>query len=280
MRYVLFLLLPKNWLSRLMGRIVRTRFPFGLHGLIRDRFIRFYRINTLEAEAPPSQYATLGDYFIRRLKKGERPIAPDSLVSPVDGLLTQSGWLESPDLWLTQVKGRRYSFSQLTRSRFKADSFSGGSFFTLYLAPHNYHRVHAPVSGEIVRAVHIPGALWPVNPWSVQTIDGLFAANERIIIEIKTTEGVALVILVGATNVGRISLAFTPDMLANEAHVKTIREWTPPSTLPIGKGEELGCFELGSTVVLLLDGALTQACKPDFPVAGGKPVKMGQGLSR
>ncbi len=263
-----------------MGRIVRIRFPFGLHGVIRDQFIRAYRIDTAEGEAPPNQYPTLGDYFIRRLKTGARTVASVPLVSPADGLLNQSGLLEAPELWLTQVKGRKYSFSQLTGNRCEASHFAGGSFFTVYLAPHNYHRVHAPVGGEVVRAIHIPGALWPVNPWSVRTIDGLFAVNERIIVEIKTPEGVALVILVGATNVGRITLAFNSEMMANVSNVKEIREWRPSRPLPIAKGDEVGCFELGSTVVLVLDGPLTRACNPEFPVSGGQPVRMGQGLTR
>jgi phosphatidylserine decarboxylase len=283
MFFRLLYLVPKNWLSYFMGVLVRARFPFGLSALIRDAFIRMYRIETAEAEKPVGHYATLGEFFIRRLKPGARPIAADALISPVDGTLTQGGRFDPADPKLKQIKGIDYSLRDLAGPGWDLSDYASGAFLTIYLAPYNYHRIHAPIAGKVVRCGHIPGALWPVNTWSVGHIPGLFVVNERILVELEGEAGKALVVMVGATNVGRITLDFHPGMIGNAWPRPPASVWVPPRPLALGKGEGLGCFELGSTVILILSQRLAEKVDPRWldPAsrgAAGETVRMGQGL--
>jgi len=281
MFFRLLYLVPKNWLSNFVGILVRTRYPFGLHAGIRDWFIRFYRIETAEAEYPVNRYPTLGEFFIRRLKPGSRPIATDAVISPVDGTLTQGGRFDPAQPKLKQIKGIDYALADLIGPGWDLAEYGSGGFLTIYLAPYNYHRIHAPIAGQVTRCAHIPGALWPVNTWSVSHIPGLFVANERIIVELAGETGKALVVMVGATNVGRITLDFHPGMIGNSGG-RSASEWAPPSPLKLEKGQGLGCFELGSTVILILSRALvgkTGARWLDPATRGANEVvRMGQGL--
>lgn len=276
-------LVPKNWLSYWVGKAVRARYPLGLSAFIRDWFIRFYRIETAEAEFAVERYPTMGDFFIRRLKPGSRPIAPDSLVSPVDGTLTQGGRFDRASPELKQIKGIDYSLQDLVGPGWDLAEYADGGFLTIYLAPYNYHRIHAPIDGRVSRCAYIPGALWPVNTWSVSHIPGLFVVNERIIVELEGQAGKALVVMVGATNVGRITLDFHPGMIGNERPGRPASQWIPPQPLALAKGEGLGCFELGSTVILILSRKLLGSLNPRWldPAsrgAAGEAVRMGQGL--
>ena len=281
----LLFLVPKNWLSFFVGVLVRIRYPFGLHTAIRDGFIRFYRIETSEAEHPVDHYPTLGEFFVRRLKPGARPIASGPLVSPVDGTLTQGGRFDPADPKLRQIKGIDYSLADFLGPGWDLAPYRSGAFLTLYLAPYNYHRIHAPIAGAITKCGHIPGALWPVNTWSVAHIPGLFVANERIIVELTGDAGSALVVMVGATNVGRITLDFHPGLVGNTLPRPQASQWIPPRALHLDKGQGLGCFEMGSTVVLILSQNLSAQIGTAWLEAAsggapGKAVRMGQGLGR
>jgi len=283
MFFRLLYLVPKNWLSYLVGKLVHARYPFGLHLFIRDWFIRFYRIETSEAEHPVGNYPTMGDFFVRRLKPGARPIAPDPIVSPVDGTLTQGGRFDPAAPKLKQIKGIDYSLGDLIGPGWDLSEYGSGAFLTIYLAPYNYHRIHAPISGQVGKCAYIPGALWPVNTWSVSHIPGLFVANERIIVELAGEAGKALVVMVGATNVGRITLDFHPGMIGNALPRPPASHWTPPRPLALEKGQGLGCFELGSTVILILSRTLADKTgarwlDPTARGASGEAVRMGQGL--
>jgi len=283
MFFRLLYLVPKNWLSSLVGFLVHARYPFGLHTAIRDWFIRFYRIETAEAEFPVDRYPTMGEFFVRRLKPGARPLALDALVSPVDGTLTQGGRFDPAQPKLRQIKGIDYSLADLIGPGWDLADYAQGGFLTIYLAPYNYHRIHTPIDGQVTRCAHIPGALWPVNTWSVSHIPGLFVANERIIVELDGEAGKALVVMVGATNVGRITLDFHPGMIGNPNPRRGASQWAPSSPLRLAKGEGLGCFELGSTVILILSRALVGKTGARwFEVASrganGEAVRMGQGL--
>ena len=281
----LLYLIPKNWLSRLVGWAVRRRWPFGLHLRIRNAFIRAYAVNVSEAEKPLDEYPTLGDFFIRRLKPGTRPLTASALVSPVDGMLTQRGGLETGSLRLTQIKGISYDLQALAGAGWDVSPYAGGAFLTFYLAPWNYHRIHAPAAGQVKAVRHIAGALWPVNRWSVETIPELFVRNDRILVEMECplwpeegdgSDGKILIAMVGATNVGRITLDFCPELRGNSG--TGIRDWNPPAELRLDKGGDLGCFEMGSTVVVVLDARWASQLRlkdPDAPV----PMRMGLELS-
>ncbi|MDB5048131.1 MAG: phosphatidylserine decarboxylase [Fibrobacteres bacterium] len=277
--YRLLYILPKNLLSHLVGILTHCRYPFGLHTVLKNWFIKQYRIETEEAEFPLEKYPTMGDFFVRKLKPGSRPIAQTALVSPVDGTLTQGGGFQPGNAVLTQIKGLEYNLHDLAGPGWNLEEYLQGGFLTIYLAPYNYHRIHAPIDGQVTRVSYVPGALWPVNTWSVSHIPGLFVVNERITVELSGPEGKALVVMVGATNVGRITLDFHSGMEGNRVPRDQAGHWQPPSPINLAKGQGLGCFELGSTVILVLSKTLMEKVDQGLLVAGAKIVRMGQGLS-
>lgn len=272
-------LLPKNALSQCVGWVVRFPWPLGLSGLIRDVFIKAYRINTQEAEKDLSQYPTLGEFFIRKLKPGARPLAVTDLISPVDGTLTTRGKLDSLN-GMVQAKGITYGLADFIGSQDLAEYAEGG-FLTVYLAPYNYHRIHVPCDGKITRAFHIPGALWPVNAMSVQGVQGLFVKNERVGIEWDTAHGKLCLVMVGATNVGRITVDAAPQFASNAG----LRPEQANKALlgVVGmtqrKGEGLGCFEMGSTIIMVYSKAWRERLHSDLQGMDIRTVSMGQAFS-
>ena len=279
MFYRLLHILPKNLLSHFVGILTHARYPFGLHTVVKNWFIRQYRIETAEAEHPLDHYPTMGAFFVRRLKPGARPIADTPLVSPVDGTLTQGGRFQPGKAVLTQIKGLDYSLEDLAGPGWDLQEYLQGGFLTIYLAPYNYHRIHSPIEGQVTQVSYIPGALWPVNTWSVGHIPGLFVVNERIAVEVAGESGKALVIMVGATNVGRITLDFHSGMEGNKLPRPKGSHWRPQKPVRLEKGGGLGCFELGSTVILILSKGLMDKVDPALLVPGSKTVRMGQGLA-
>jgi phosphatidylserine decarboxylase len=156
---------------------------------------------------------------------------------------------EIQDGKIIQAKNKTYTVEALLRQPKALENYDRGLFVTYYLCPTDYHRVHSPVDGEIVRVTHIPGELWPVNAWSTENIENLFAVNERVIVEIKTQWGLVSLVFVGATNVGKISLSFEAQILTNQSG-QTERVINYVKGAPVKKGEELGIFHMGSTVVM------------------------------
>lgn len=274
-------LVPKNLLSHAFGQVVSARLPLGLHRGIRDWFIKSYQVDCSDAEKPVSAYETLGDFFIRRLKPGARPLASSPLISPVDGALTQMGRFQAAEeSRLTQIKGLDYRLEDLAGPGWDLKDYrDGGGWMTIYLAPYNYHRIHSPLAGAVTRVAYIPGALWPVNTWSVSHIPGLFVVNERIAVEIAGPEGKAILVMVGATNVGRITLDFNADIAGNARPRSASGIWKPASPIPMDKGQGLGCFELGSTVILLLSAPLASRLDPGLLSAIPCSLRMGRGLA-
>lgn len=240
--------LPKNHLSYIVGRIVHVPLPAFLNKLLIAVFARAYNIDLREAEYGIEGYPSLGEFFVRRLKPGLRPLGASWAVHPADAVITQAGPVA--DGRLIQAKHKTYSLESFTRDPQALEKYNGGSFLTYYLCPTDYHRVHAPVSGRIRRAVHIPGALWPVNSWSTDNIHELFSVNERVLVEIETDRGPVAVVFVGATNVGKIALSFDDEIVGNQLLSSAVREKSYEN-LQIQKGDELGLFRMGSTVVML-----------------------------
>jgi phosphatidylserine decarboxylase len=262
-------------LSRVAARAADLRLPgLLLRALIRA-YVRAYRVDLSEAAEPLRSYATFNAFFTRRLRDGARPIAADPavVVSPCDARLQSWGALEEHGR-LEQIKGRDYSVAALLGSEDDARDFRRGVHATLYLSPAMYHRVHVPADGRLVAWRYVPGRLFPVNGPSVRRIDGLFTRNERVIVRLDSERfGALAVVLVGAANVGRISLAFT-GLRSNTGRPARAERLEPPLT--VSRGDELGAFNLGSTVVLL-------AADPTLLPAGataGDRVHMGQALWR
>lgn len=272
--YSVLFLLPKNLVSNLMGRLVSLKLPASLALYVNQIFARMTGITISEAEKPLNEYPTLQDFFIRRLKSGLRPIDPDknAVVSPCDGFLCEAGPII--DGRLCAVKGKYYSLRDLVDSESLASRFLGGYFATIYLSPRDYHRFHAPVSGDVKETIYIPGALWPVNPWSVANVKDLFCINERIISLIAPEGHNKLIahIAVGATMVGKIKLEYCD----TESNVKSSKKIIPhPERVGLNKGQELGMFMFGSTIVLLFEPGLINGLTINTPTT----LRMGERLA-
>jgi len=240
--------LPKNHLSYFVGLLVHIPLPRFLNNFIIANFAKAYKIDLSEAEFPIENYRSLGDFFVRKLKPGLRPVGTTWALHPADSVITQAAVMKEGKL--IQAKNKTYSVESFTQDAKALEKWKEGHFLTYYLCPTDYHRVHSPVTGEIVRVVYIPGALWPVNSWSTDNIHELFSINERVLVEIQTERGLVGVMFVGATNVGQIILSFDPEIRGNQLLSQAIVEKSY-ARLPIQKGEELGQFRMGSTIVML-----------------------------
>lgn len=243
--------LPAGALSRAWGFLVRRRRPKVAVGVAKRLFVRAAGVDLSEAAAPITTFDSLEELFVRRLRPGVRRVDPSpvAVVSPVDAVVGACGTVE--DGTLLQVKGRSYSLGRLLDDEDEATRYEGGPYATFYLSPKDYHRIHAPVSGEVREARIVPGRLLPVFQESVDRIDELFARNERLITYLDTSEaGRVAVVKVGATMVGRIGVTYDLTARTNVAGGRTRHLRYDPGHA-VKKGEEVGVFELGSTVVLV-----------------------------
>ncbi len=251
MKMLFFRLLPKNYLSFIFGILSRVYVPEFCRETFYSWYAKKYSANLSEARDDISHFPSLARFFLRELKPGLRPIGK-GIVSPADGLLTAFGRLQNDQL--IQAKGIEYSVSKLLADPVLAEEFDGGEFVTIYLAPGDYHHVHAPISGKITEVVHAEGALWPVNSWSVANVEDLFVINERMSVVLEAETGKCAVVFVGATNVGAIALEHFPvrgNRFRFPWQKPRIRKISAESTMEVGRGERIGSFCLGSTVVLL-----------------------------
>jgi phosphatidylserine decarboxylase len=244
LRYV-----PKNHLSRTIGRLVHARLPQPIARRLVRWFADTYSIDVAAAGKPLHDYPSIGHFFIRDLAEGLRPIEGD-FVSPVDGVLRNFGLVENGRL--EQIKGKTYTLARFLGDDANASRYENGTFFNFYLSPQDYHHVHSPVGGAIARSVHIPGKLWPVNDWSLANIDELFSINERVVTYIDSDLGRVAAVMIGATNVGKISVTYD-SFISNSANTdRTIaRDYNPPK--PIDAGARIGTFHMGSSVVVLVE---------------------------
>jgi phosphatidylserine decarboxylase len=242
-------LLPKQALTRVAGAVAGLQGGAATTTLIRW-FVRRYGVNMAEAAQPdPAAYATFNDFFTRALKPGARPLAPAPWLCPVDGAISQLGPLDGERL--LQAKGHTYTATALVGGDAAlASRFKGGHFATLYLSPKDYHRIHMPARGRLVRMLHVPGELFSVNPATARGVPGLFARNERVVCVFEGDDGPFVMALVGATIVG--SMATVWHGVVNPPRPGRLREWRyDDQNLTLEPGAEMGRFLLGSTVVML-----------------------------
>jgi phosphatidylserine decarboxylase len=267
--------LPKKLMSYWVGRLMHLKLPKPMARWAIRTFGNFYQINFDEAERSYESYDSIGDFFVRRLKDGARPIAESPLLHPADSLIAQIGPIQEGRC--IQAKGKTYSVAELCGDPEAEARFHEGLFVTYYLCPTDYHRVHSPVDGQVVKARHIPGHLWPVNNWSANQIDNLFAVNERVILEIESRLGPCVMIFVGATNVGQIRLEFDPEIITNVDRKTETREkvYSPP--VEIKKGQELGAFYMGSTVVMLYPKSI-RLQRSDWDIYLNQKTRVGGAL--
>jgi len=268
-------ILPQHLLSRLAAKVMQCKQPFIKNKII-NWFINRYRVDMTEAENPdPSAYVDFNAFFTRALKAGSRPIdtAPNSIVSPADSTLSQLGTINTHRIF--QAKGFEYSLHALLGgSSAWAEKFQDGQFATFYLAPNDYHRVHMPVTGTLKAMRYVPGRLFSVNTRTANSVPRLFARNERVICLFDTPVGEMAVILVGAMIVASIHTHWAGQIAPHSE--REIQHWdysaNPPTFV---KGQEIGHFQLGSTVIVLFS---RNSMQWEASLTAGSATKMGKAV--
>jgi phosphatidylserine decarboxylase len=267
--------LPQHALSSMTHTLARARTPWIRRALIRA-FLRRYPINLDEAAlSDPYAYACFNDFFTRALKPGVRPMPAeaDAVVSPCDGAVSQIGTIDGSRLLQAELEAKRrtYTLSALCADEGLARQFVGGAYCCLYLAPHDYHRVHMPLAGRVVGARYVPGRLFSVGAGTARHVSNLYARNERVVVSFTGAAGPMAVILVGALNVGSIGLVGTGE-IGRSGDARAL----PVPALDLERGQELGRFNLGSTVIVLFGAGRVAWAQ----VAAGDIVRLGTRLGR
>jgi phosphatidylserine decarboxylase len=267
-------LLPKQALTRFAGWVAGARWGGATTALIRW-FIGRYGVNMAEAAQPdPAAYASFNEFFTRALKPGVRPLADAPLICPVDGAISQFGAIHEGRIF--QAKGHDYTATALLGGDAGlAAHFHGGHFATLYLSPKDYHRIHMPCAGRLLRMIHVPGELFSVNPATARGVPGLFARNERVVCVFDAEHGPWVMVLVGATIVG--SMATVWHGVVNPPRPGGLREWAyQDQAIALPRGAEMGRFLLGSTVVMLFPAG---PLRFNAEWAPGGAIRMGQAMA-
>lgn len=260
--------------SAIVGSVASRALPQALRSLAYRAFARAVGADLTEAELPLAAYPSLGEFFARKLKQGARVVDPaaDAIVAPCDGVIAARGL--AVEGALVQAKGRSYQLGELLANDALTTALTGGAYMTIYLSPRDYHRVHTPVAAQVVSYDYVPGTLWPVNAWATARRDGLLARNERVVIRLNAGRlGDVALVMVGAAGVGNIRLAHAEDSATfRGARERRRLELTG---VDVAKGDELGEFRLGSTVVLVFPpGVVTLAGEV------GQALKFGQRIGR
>jgi phosphatidylserine decarboxylase len=266
-------LIPKQALTILAGKLAGAE-AGGLTTSIIRWFVGRYGVNMAEAANPDiASYASFNEFFTRPLREGARPLAAADLVCPVDGAISQFGAIERDQIF--QAKGHSYSITALVGGdRELAARFADGSFATLYLSPRDYHRIHMPCDGRLIRMIHVPGALFSVNPTTARGVPGLFARNERVVCVFDSAHGPFVLTLVGATIVG--SMATVWHGVVNPPRPGHLREWSyADQRIEFRQGDEMGRFLLGSTVVMLFPKGVVRF-NPDW--APAQAIRLGEAM--
>lgn len=269
-------LLPTHALSRVMHALTRSGNPLMRRWFMRW-FVRHYRVDMRLAREPDlDSYANFNAFFTRALRPDARPIVggEKTIACPVDGAVSQAGPIHADRIF--QAKGQDYSLLQLLGGdRQWAEKFTDGSFATLYLSPRDYHRIHMPLDAKLRAMTHVPGRLFSVNAATARVIPGLFARNERVVTYFDTEAGPMAMVLVGAIFVASIETVWAGEITPPAG--KRVRHWDyqGEEARKFAKGEEMGRFNMGSTVIVLFGRDAVQWAEA---ITAGAPVQMGQQL--
>lgn len=271
-------LLPQLAVTRAAGWLAEQKWDFVTHAII-NLFAKVYKIDLNEAEkSSPKDYKTFNEFFIRELKEGARPIDSDekSLCLPADGKVSELGKINKNKL--LQAKGHTFTLETLLAENTElADKFKNGDFITTYLSPSDYHRVHMPCDAILRKMTYVPGDLFSVNPFLAEHVPNLFARNERVICEFETAFGPMVQILVGATVTASMSTVWAG--VINPPRANEVKTWEYPNTgdemITLKKGEEMGAFRLGSTVINLFPQSRV---KLNSELEAGSVTRMGEVL--
>lgn len=272
---------PKNPAARVIGAGARLRLPRAFHRALLRWFVKKYQVDLSECEGGIDDFDSLSHFFVRALKPGMRPVdlTPDLLVSPVDARVHTFGDIVNGSF--VQSDGKRASIGLLLGvgdprtpgvPQALADRYEGGSYAVLYLSPKDYHRVHTPREGAVTTTHYLPGRLWPVFPAATQAVDNLFGVNERLVFLLDTDLGQIAQVMVGAFGVGRMRTVID-DAVSNTGGSGVVRQLQAP--VHLDRAAELGRFELGSTVILLLEPG-----RIDWLIEPGQPVRLGRPIAR
>lgn len=271
-------LMPQHLLTSVVYAATRSRTAF-LKNMLIDAFVGGFHPDMSDAEQPdPRSFESFNAFFTRALRTGTRPCDPDpaALVCPVDGTVSQMGALDGS--WMVQAKGHAYTLEALLADNGSwAAPFKGGSFATLYLAPFNYHRIHMPLSGTLRAAWYVPGNLFSVNATTAACVPGLFARNERVVCLIDTGAFTYAMVLVGALFVGSMTTVWHGDITPRRPR-RRAELAIPANGATLAKSAEMGRFNMGSTVILLLPPEARSTWVPSL--GPGSTVRVGQTLAR
>lgn len=271
-------LLPQHLMSRTMHRLARSTQPLLRRTLTRA-VLQAYPMIDLQAAAEPDPFAypSFNAFFTRALRTDARPLAggEHDLVAPVDGTLSQSGTIR--DGQLLQAKGMYYSAGALLADEQAAARYAGGGFACIYLAPYDYHRIHMPLAGRLTATRYVPGQLFSVSAATARVIPGLYARNERVVCEFETELGPLAMVMVGALFVGSIETVFAGEINPPPIRGGGVRSIATGLGTQLARGAELGRFNMGSTVVLMLGNAATRFAPG---LAPGATLRLGQALAR
>lgn len=270
-------ILPHHFLSRLMSKFTHCEIK-AWKNLMISQIVKFYDVDMSEAINPDiKHYVSFNKFFTRELKSGVRPItsASNAIACPADGAVSQAGLIEQGQIF--QAKGKSFSaFDLLGGSADRAKAFENGSFTTIYLSPRDYHRLHMPFKGTLTEMVHIPGRLFSVNTATTNSVPGLFARNERVACLFDTEMGPMALVLVGAIFVSSIETNWHG--VVTPPTIESVRSWQYQDNAPvIDKGEEMGRFNMGSTIIVLF-GKDKIIWEPGF--VADKQVKLGEIIAR
>ena len=270
-------LLPKHIVTSIVCRLARIR-NVAIKNFLINQFVGAYKVNIGEVDKPvPEGFECFNAFFTRELAAGARPVDYNagSIVAPADGTVSVAANIEKN--MLIQAKDTRYSLEELLATDLPdASTYANGLFATIYLAPYNYHRVHAPLAGILRAARYVPGDLFSVNATTASLLPGLFVRNERLICHFETESGPYVLIFVGALNVGSISTPWTGEIKPQKRGVVVDCELSESNASKnVAKGELLGWFNMGSTVIMLLPdgrGEWSETLQP------GKTLRMGEAI--
>jgi phosphatidylserine decarboxylase len=268
-------IVPQHLLSRCTGFLAELRQPIWLKNWAIGLFMRHFGVNMNEAEEPDHErYANFNEFFTRPLKEGVRPIADADIVCPADGAISQLGDIREGLCF--QAKGKYFSTEELLAGDgARAARFAGGRFATIYLSPRDYHRVHMPVSGRLSATSYIPGKLFSVNGTTADNVDRLFARNERLVCYFETERGPMAMVLVGAMIVAGIETVWSGQVAPPPKHPLVTDYREPPAPVELDKGQEMGRFKLGSTVILLFP---KDSMAWDEGYGADSPTRLGESL--